>query len=523
MGVIMKEKLEKQLRAFLVGMSVPVLFSSGCIKFPRGAKVVSPLHLEQLNTDTLRNKFFEYCFISNNGEDVTASLFSDEEIARVINCSETTSECSYEWDGDVENLKDTIKENSILFLEEHDEFESAFCDYESDYDLFHTQVKFEAIFDRVIDDFVSHTDENMNEDICKFQTLSIVFGEIENNSSTMGYYQVDTNSIVLCYQSIMEACQYTNDTPSDFFTHILSHELNHARQLICEDRLQKGQQYQDVCYKDDVLSFIIESSAESALYNVDDASFEDEMYPDERKYEALFFLFAICNEKADIQDYYDAIFDVNLEELYQFLGCDTEDDIYTFYRILSSIDASLGRDSDLVDLDSSIQTVGDAERFIGYRYKINLFTHILADMVDYTSRNSSFSLEENLALFKIVRTVLSADSYTLSRNDDGELERVYDLEFVSSFKNFEDMYYMFLSSFYQVDVLELERIEENYTNDIMDAVNTFCVDDKSTYKDMPSLLERFPLLEPIFKAVDVSSYDYERFVENNENVYTKKK
>jgi len=116
MGVIMKEKLEKQLRAFLVGMSVPVLFSSGCIKFPRGAKVVSPLHLEQLNTDTLRNKFFEYCFTSNNGEDVTASLFSDEEIARVINCSETTSECNYKWDGDVENLKDTIRRSIIRIL-----------------------------------------------------------------------------------------------------------------------------------------------------------------------------------------------------------------------------------------------------------------------------------------------------------------------------------------------------------------------------------------------------------------------
>lgn len=527
----MKKKLKQKLRMFLIGVSFPILFSSGCEKTEKAARIFSPIHLACIDADMLRNEFFKSYFTSSDLENtVMEILLSDEEIAEIISLSQTISECDYQWDGNVENLKEKIKDNSVCFLEKNDEFESAFCDYMSDYDLFYIQVEFETAFDRAIDDFVAHASGNINEDLCKFQTLNVVFGEIPDHSSTLGYYQDDTNTIVLCYQSIMDAYQYVNDTFSNFLTHILSHEFNHVRQLICEDRLQKGQQYKDICYKEDVLSFAIEASAESALYNTNDISFDETStiysYPVERKYEALFFLFAICNEKAEIKDYYNAIFDTDLDELYEFLGCETKEDVYDFYRIWSSIDASLGRNPDLVNLDSSIETVGEAEKFVGYTYKIILFHHILLDMMNYTNSNSDFSLEDNLTLFKIVRTVLLSDSYTISRGVSGELDRIYDDEFVSLFKNSEDMYYMFLSSYYQTDHLEISQIEENYVNGVMDAVNTFCVDKQKKYSyfsEVTSLLDRFSLLEPIFKATNVSHYDYDAFVEHNSIVYGKKR
>ena len=480
--------------------------------------------IHSIDASKLRDSLFmafEHYFDSNDLEYTGLdSLLTDEEIAEVIGQSKTTTQCEYDWDGDIEKVKETIKNNSIKFLKEHSEFESAFYEVgENNYDLFNRQIEFENAFDEVMNDFVVHSSNNISEDICKFQTLHIVYGEVEGNSSIMGYYDDDTNTIVLCYQSMMEACKYLQEPISVFLTHILSHELNHVRQIICEDRQQEGQQYKDVCYIDDV-SFIIESSAESALYNVSDCLLNKDnfTYSFEREFESLFFLFAVCNEEAEIRDYYNAIFDANLEELYEFLGCDSEEDIYSFYNFLGSIDGTLGRNR---NLDSGIETIGDAEEFIKYNYKLNLFHYILSDMVDYTCSHSDFTLEDNLTLFKIVRAVLCDGSYMI--ND--EIQRVYDLDFVSLFKEAEDIYYVFLSMYYQTDIVDMKEIEESYANGMVDKISYLFNTEQNSlyYSDVTSFLKQFPLLKPVFIASDVDSYTYERFVIENEAVYKKKK
>lgn len=521
----MKERLQKKLRAFLIGMSFPVLFSSGCSKIEERAMIISSIHKNVVNVDRLRDDLFSSFsqYFTSNDLEYTGleSLLTDEEIADVIECSKTTSKCDFVWDGDIEKVKGAVRTNSSEFLKEHEGFSSAFCEVSgNDFDLFQCQIWFETAFDQVIDDLVANSSGDISEDICKFQTLSIVFGEIEGNLSTMGFYQDNTNTIVLCYKSIMEVCEYTGESFSAFLTRVLSHELNHTRQIICEDRLQKGQQYKEICCKTDDISLVTEASAESAFYNVNDGSLNKDyfIYSYERKYEALLFLFAVCNENAEVEDYYNSIFDTDLEKFYEFLGCDSEEDIYSFYKILGSMDAALGRNS---DLDSSFETIGDTKRFIGYNYKVNLFHHILSDMIDYTCNHSDFSLEENLALFKIVRTVLCDSSYTVNE----ESERIYDPAFVTSFKVSEDMYYSFLSIYYQTSISQMEQLEETYVNEMMDRISRLSVtgDDTSYQPGDTLFLERFPLLEPVFRATDVMAYDYDFFVENNDTIYAKKK
>lgn len=523
----MKEKLKHQLRTFLIGMSFPILFSSGCSKIEDRAEAVSSIYKNVVDGDKLREDLFESFeqYFSSNNLEYTGleSLLTDEEIANVIEHSKTTSECDFVWDGDIENLKKTIKNNSVQFLEENSQFESAFCDATSDYDLWKNQLQFEGVFDDIIEDFLANSSNNINEDICKFQTLNIVFCNI--SGSDLGGYLHNSNTIVLFYPSILNYCVQEGSEFIDELTKTLRHELNHVRQVACEDRLNSGQQYAEFCYLEETSSFIVESSAESALYNINNTFRDDSNYAyiSERDYESLFFLLAVFNENVNVNDYYNAIFDTDLESFYEFVGCKDEGDIFNFYKMLGSIDAALGRN---INLDSNIETVGDAKGFIGYNYKINIFNSVLSNMVDYTCNHSDFSLEDNLTLFKIVKTVLSNGSFAFERKDIGELESIYDSEFVSSFKEREDMYYAFLGMYYQTDISEMEQIEENYADKVMNTMHNICDSDfpVSSYQDeATSLLGKFPLLEPIFKATHISSYMYDSFVDTNHLIYEKKK
>ncbi len=525
----MKEKLNNKLRTFLIAMSFPVLFSSGCSKIHERVAMPSYIHKSFMDVNKLRDNFLESFaeYFDSIDLEYTAmeSLLNDEDIAEIIDYSKTTCECNFEWNHDVSELKKKWRENSIQFLEKNVLFQSAFCDYgESDSDLFHAQVDFEIALDRVVDDLISHVSNDIDEDMCRFETLSLVFNDLPD--SLLGRYNIKDNVVFLDYKKIFEYSKCNSFDSVDSFADVLSHELNHSRQIICEERSQLGQRYDDFSYSKYVCSFIIESSAESAKYNMNDISFNDEVYTYsyERKMESLLFLLAVCHENSDLKDYYDSIFDTDLEEFYQFFGCETEEEVYNLYKIIGSMDASLGRNSRLDRKE--IKTVGDAKALIGYNYKINIFHSILSDMVRYTCNHSDFSLEDNLTLFKIAKVAVLDGAYNVVVNKSGELERIYDSQFVTSFKESEDMYYMFLSLYYQTDVSEMIQMEEDYVDSVINTAQSFSVDQYSSPRylsEATSLLDRFPLLVPMFKGFYVSPYEYEGFIERNQNVYEKKK
>jgi len=530
----MKERLRHRLRAFLIGISFPIVFSSGCAKDTKGESAPDSIYRTIVNEENLESdllhifkKYFDSEILEYNSLE---SLLTDEEIAEVIQRSKTTKECDYQFDGDIETLENTIKANSIQYLKKHSEYESAFLDFENDYDLVKIENDFETAFYEVFRDFLSESSNNINEDLCRIQTLKIVFSGADS-SSILGKYMINDNVIVLNYQSILEMVDFNHSKFLDEITLVLDHELNHVRQSACEDRIEKGQKYESFDYIDNVCSFLLESSAESSLYNIQDKDYdsEDYTYYLERKLESLFFLFAICNENADIEDYYNAIYDTDLEKFYDFFGCETEEDIYELYKIWGSIDAAFGRNPSLVNV-GRIETIGDAEKFVGYDYKINLLHHVLANMVDYTCRHSDFSLKDNLTLFKIVKTILIDGSYTVEENETGDLEQIYDPEFVSSFKEKEDFYYGFLGYYYDADLLEMKQIEEDYVNDVMDSIVSVCdINDDfyycncNYYTEAKLLLQKFPLLEPICKANYLIFHNYDSFVEDNAFIYQKKK
>lgn len=497
----MEERLKKKVRAFLLGMAFPILISSGSTEF---------------NTEDLKESMLnsaKHYFISNDMEYTPYEFLlpSDEVIDKIIEASKTTKECSFIWDGDIEQLKETIKNNSIQFLE-HYRGESAFYCAESDVKLKKIQLAFEKALDEALVNFVLTASNNINEDVCRLQKVVIIFEDIEDNYR--GTYSYKDNKIILnkkyffeFYDSFTSASDYV-----DFILETLIHELNHARQYACEDRMQANQKCVNVF---PYIDFAKESSATSAIYNVENGQFPHYTYTKERECEALLFLYAICNEDICCEDYYNAIFDSNLEEFYKFLGCKSDEDIYSIYKILGSMETAVGRNQILDGIAAE-----EIERALEYKYKINIYHHVLSNMIDYTYNHTDFSLEDNLALFKIVKYLICCHSYEKEETPTGDLKRIYDKEFVTSFKNAEDIYFRFLCTYYHTNLYEIAQMDD-YVNGY---VSTFGYLSKSNpyFEHVKALVDRFPLLDAIFKDINATLDDYYTLIEYNTDIYDEK-
>ena len=95
----------------------------------------------------------------------------------------------------------------------------------------------------------------------------------------------------------------------------------------------------------------MESSAESYLKNkvYNDSilySDYDYNYYFERMDEAFILLLGLCHEGGDIDNYYNSIFESDLDKFYEFCGAETEKEKLQVNNILYSIDSRYAR-SDL--------------------------------------------------------------------------------------------------------------------------------------------------------------------------------
>lgn len=468
---------------------------------------------------------------------------SDQEILDIVSRAKTKKECSFVFDGSISNLKEKIQNNSFQYVSNHSEYISIFFDGSGDNQMREIQEACTCAFDSVIETLITSATNNLDEDICCMQMLSIVLGDtskIEND--TLSRFEVGTipavnvsekNLIILDYPSILEACQnenFSNITEAIALT--LKHELNHVRQDSCSCRIDSFQQYQSVDYNSPFVTFLTESSAESELYNLDEAeecagkTTYDYAYLSERASESLLWLLSLFQEDVAISDYYNAIYDADLEKLYNFFGLETEDDYLDFYHILYAIDSSYGRTSFLFDYyDKDVISSNESRKAIGYAYRNDIFNKVLSNMVEYTESHSDFSWEENLALFYTVKLIVLDRAYESEKLDDGSYRYIFDSDFSQAFWDSNLKYMEFLSNHYGVDMNVLFEKEQVIYANIVSSVNYYCDGyDVSLYDEVSrSLLNRFPLLQPILFSSNVSDTTYENFIKENHFSYQKVK
>ena len=528
----------------LVFSSIFPLVLTGCFS----NEDIHPNSLEErsINTEDDSSKEFDYAsyFDSIDVKYRNSQFYiSDDAILDIVSSAKTKKECYYIFDGSISKLKEKIQNNSLQYVSNHSEYISMFLDYSSDSLLRKIQHACTSAFDTAFENLITNATNNLNEDICRIQTLSIVLGDtsqVEDKSQSrfeVGVIPAINDEaeclIILDYSSIIEACQ--NESYSDVvdaITLTLEHELNHCRQDSCSCRMNASQQYQSIDYNSPFVSFLTEASAESELYNLekvgdlDDATTYDYSYISERESESLVWLLSLFQEDVSISDYYDAIFDADLEQFYHYFGLETEEDYLDFYHILYAIDSSYGRTSFLFDYyDKSSISGNESKEAIGYAYRNDIFNKVLADMVEYTVSHNDFSWKENLALFYTVKLIVLNHAHESEKLEDGSYRYIFDSDFSQSFWNSNLKYMEFLSNHYELDMDVLVEEEQGIYDNIVSYVDYYCDGyDVSLYDEVSqSLLDKFPLFQPILFSSTISDSVYDSFVKENNFSYQKVK
>ena len=331
-----------------------------------------------------------------------------EQVEKLILEAEKKVECHNEYSGnleeEIEELISQIEDNSLKFLEGYPEYERIlwFKDLylgELDTDVDFLNIVFNITLKFALKHCLEDATNDIAEDICKLKELSIVAkrGNFQDDESIVfGSYLPELNAIVLNVDTIyQELLNEKNEEElgvlelDEAIEKTLLHELNHVRQQACSCRLEEDApstlEYQDA------YSFIMEASAESALYNQeqDYMAFYKEKYDYtyyfERERETLILLLGLFHDDIKIDDYYNAIFDSDLEAFYRFCGVKTEEEKYVLHKIWFALDSLESFNSFPYEVTGEkVLTRGKIQDIVGTSYCVDIFKLVLSHMVDYT-------------------------------------------------------------------------------------------------------------------------------------------
>ena len=521
----MKSRKRIQIFSLLMSLSI-ILNGSSNHKFSKvsngnfsnGNQIMDELIERNVNSLFSTSNNFAY-------HSPCSSFFPDyEESMEILNQISDIETCHFKFDGNIENLISKICDNSSIFLEKNTTYQNAFySDKVANKDL-------EVALSTVLTDYYLDHTNDINEDFCKMQSLKIVFGKqgviadsfvnpfekylpSENKIVTLAYYIPRCNLIVLNIDAIQKS-KNESILLWEEFAYILRHELNHLRQYACDCR-KSFLLYPRISLQSENSSFLIESSAESEVFNVwnmpmiNEYKYETGLlnYKLERKYEAMLFILTLGRDDVSLNDYYNALFDSDINQLFSFLGAFHEEDKREMYFILSSMDTILfDNDSSFLyynTLDSL--SYNDSKKAVGFDFKILIFKRFLAQMKEYTNNQTDFSLEENVYLFDLIQQILVNDSFYYEED-----KKIVDERFLYQMELLEKDYFSFLENFYQRPV---DSVWDNIRNpmytkleemETFRMINSSCSDVHFYYVEpVYDLSYRFPILSSIVFA---SSY-----------------
>ena len=423
---------------------------------------------------------------------------TEEEIDTIVSNASIVTTCDNK-DNDVLSLINQIDSNTESYIKDKGNLLNAFhigdAYEELDEEKFRT-----TIYEAIIESLYNGDEINL-EYYCKLKDIKIVI-DIEDKGNGGAAYFVpkennsnnsinDKDTLCLCLNSIINTYQYylsryeeyseLYDNPSDIYyfikEYILKHELNHVNQTACNCRLEKGQIYFDIstlslnstANSDLPGKFLIEASAESNLY-LNEYDYKHDLsytYYSLRDKEALILLLALFSDN-EIEEYYDAIKDSDLPKLYDFLGINTENDFYDFYKVLYQIDSTYGFSSFLDNFISESErdnfTVGQAMEIIGDAAYTDLYKLFIKNAIEYTNKTNELTLEDNLFLYEFGRSIILSSSNRVEEIAVGEYKYVWNEDRIKEFEKLDDIYKSYLTSHYEISYEDLEKIE----NDVID-------------------------------------------------------
>ena len=459
-------------------------------------------------------------------------------IEKSENQSKNNSNCHYVYDGKLNQIIDKIEQNSNTYALIHPEYQSMFEDKELKNDQ-----TFKEILSQVLNDIIETATNDINEDLCQISSLIIV--SKPSNHKDIGNYNEQENRIILNPKKIAEYEEKYN--VKNYLEDVIVHEINHSRQFPCSCQTSNFEEestleYEQIFNKDYCTPFYIETSAESAIYNLNqNQSFQSKnieqentinsIYEEEKKEESLLLTLSLYQPNQSIENYYNAIFDNDFKSFCAFFGANTKEEIYNLYKIIYAIDGREFRNFLSIKIYASkilnlqLLDCKEKEAEIGYAYRTDIFKTNINNLIEYTYNHEDFTIYENLILFNIIKCLVATgdyneeqslqdSNYNLSKDNSAK----YDIYFL------ENTYLSFLSQYYNVTEKDLKEQEIGITEIIIPNMveiiqKNHCsegTDDilsSELTKVEKNLLKRFPLIENILLGNPISGNEYYNFLE----------
>ena len=426
----------------------------------------------------------------------------------------TVTKCDYEFNGDIEKVINKLFENSQRYINKNPNFITPFKDENNqNIELKTQQIWFELNLYQILNDWMNNIND-INEDFCTLENYSIVYSFDENDHQNLLAYTTN-DTLVIFPKRIQVHSSITNEAWENVLYDVMNRQLNTIRQKSCNCRKDRGQTYNQISTKT-----LIDAATESETKFYDNATAYNRYYQDEKESEELLLTLGLFRDDVTYNDYYNAIYNSNLESLHAFFNAYTEEEINKLYTILYAIDAVNLKNDLLLTYynENDLVSFNEITTFVGHSYKIDIFKNVLKNMIQYTNTHKDFTLKDNLTMYKYIEGLIVQSSYEIS-NIDHESNTTtinFESDFTENIYILRNIYYEFLCNNYKVSFEELKELETTDINSIIFYINYYCQEKYSLiperyYYIIDDIVNRFPLLKEICNATYYSSCGVERF------------
>jgi len=374
--------------------------------------------------------------------------------------------------------------------------------------------------------------KNFGDDFCKLKDVKFELqSTCERDNLTKciwGEYYAKSEKIIIYYDSIIE--WYENDYLSlkekytflEYLTKTVEHEINHARQHICDCRVKKGQT--DSAIFDLML---IEASAESMTYNKNinqehsrEYNTYDYTYSEERGLQSLFLMMGMFKEDFSIEKYYEAIYDRDMQKLYDLYGINTDIEKVDFYNLIYSMSTLTNRTLLYDDLIAAGCGGKELTKAVGNVYKIQIFKATINDFIKKINKGN-MTLEECIVLYNFVKEQVIKDEhiyYTL----ESRVIYLYDEEFLNDIGGIEDLFYRYLCEYYNVTIEDIKSLtkSENVVSCIQNLIFYF---EKQNVDNVQNIIAQYPIITEIIFSQNITYINSQNFDSAREFGYIEEK
>lgn len=507
-------------------------------------------YYKKIKSEKIKNKFDMISYVDGSkraellSEDLQENLRSianlglndslglkDEEIDECIS-SNNGNVCGKHFDVTADEVISQIKENTANYLLEYPNYYvTSFFD-----EGYFTRKTFkncfgilfgENIMNKIKEDAYHSFKEQISyilrngtdEDIHNLIDLKVIFTEkltsgTNDAQKLSGNFSHDVNVLRICLPNISSWVVNYSDMAL-MLDGVIKHELNHACQSACPDVLEN--QGRSMIKLIDGKPFFLESSAESALYNLnmqDNQQMSSSCYTylKYRKQESAMLLCSLFN-KYTINDYYQAINNQDLNSLLNFLGAETDEEKREIFRVLYAMDAIDERNSYVKKIVGIKDNYTDDD-YVQLSNKLNnlqyitIFRITINNLINYNINKSDLTLNDNILLYRMIADVISTGAFRLFSSGSNDVYYTYD-EFVQEFKTMQDSFFDVLSTIYRVSDEEIKTLYEDYKIlPLKEAFSLISCNQPAVYvindntynleNELNKLIKKFPKINEIF-------------------------